>query len=314
MTRCEELLYSLVAVMIRYHDKQPGVTLKITERDEVLLRKKTHCLAKEIMSNTEIDFKTQLQDLIEQSTKHHDDRKPFLNYLVNEIIFLKSIVDKNSSFSSGQFAAYTTQVIELVTDLKHLLANSKGTKSPIRYHNTDLSPGSTVFLDGLVDNHYYSRGQLCNSGLILKEEILDRFNLTLHAPQAELDEFAMQLCQEHQNILLIPEFTAQLTYNSIPHSAFDNEEIYQLQEQFRAQEEEQKKLHSTIAKQLLTLYQLHEQLNISTVTETRLKETVKRQEETIEHLTQKISDLESLLLPEANSSSAAGFGFFSVAL
>jgi hypothetical protein len=306
MTRSEDLLYSLTTVIIRYHDKQSGVKILVAESDESVVRKKSRSLAKRIINDNKTDFKTRLESLIKECTESHADRRPFLSFLLNEIISLKSITDQNKSFSPIQFEEYKNQIAQLLFDFKQLLSNSKGTTPMITQHKTATSPGGRTSLEGLIDDSYLNRGQLCNSGLFLKEEILDRYNLNIDSSELEINEFAQQLCQEHQNALLIPELTAK----NESHNAMTNSHQQELELQLEELKESQKKLNSTISKQQLMLYLLYHQYTRSKSNETRLQKTIERHEETIEALTQKVNDLSSLSDADINGSTTSGFGFF----
>ncbi|MBL7479835.1 hypothetical protein [Legionella bononiensis] len=306
MTRSEDLLYSLTTVIIRYHDKQSGVKILVAESDESVVRKKSRSLAKRIINDNKTDFKTRLEYLIKECTESHADRRPFLSYLLNEIISLKSITDQKTSFSPIQYEEYKKQIAQLLIDFKQLLSNSKGTTPMITQHKTATSSGGRTSLEGLIDDSYLNRGQLCNSGLFLKEEILDRYNLTIDSSELEINEFAQQLCQEHQNALLIPELTAK----NDSHSGSTDSYQHELELQLEELKEAQKKLNSILSKQQLVLCLLYHQYTRSKYNETRLQKTIERHEETIEDLTQKVNELSSLAETDSNGSITPGFGFF----
>ncbi|KTD48258.1 hypothetical protein [Legionella quateirensis] len=310
MTRSEDLLYSLVTIIIRYHDKQSGVKSLVTESDESVVRKKSRSLAKRIINDNNIDFKTHLETLIKECTENHADRRPFLSFILNEIISLKSLTDQKNSFDPIEYEEYIKQITQLLIDFKLLLSNSKGTTPMITQHKTATSSGGRTSLDGLIDDSYLHRGQLCNSGLILKEEILNRYNLDIDSSEREINEFAQQLCQEHQNALLIPELTAK----NESHSNVSDTHQQELELQLEELKEAQKKLNATISKQQLILCLLYHQYTRSKSNETRQQKTIERHEETIEELTQKINDLSSLSDNDINISTTPGFGFFGLKL
>lgn len=310
MTRSEDLLYSLATVIIRYHDKQSGVKILITESDESLVRKKSRILAKRIINDSKTDFKERFDSLITECPKHHPDRRPFLSFILNELSSLKLIIDHQNSFSPSQLEEYKQQIIEMLKGFKGLLSTSKGTTSIITQHKTATSPGGKTSLEGLIDTSYLNSGQLCNSGIFLKEELMDRYNLDLDSTDTELSEFAQQLCQEHQNTLLVTELTAPKE----AHSVISDTEHHEIKVQLEESSEIEKKLKSTISKQQLALYLLFHQYSMLKSSESHLKKTIQRHEETIEYLTQKVDDLKILSSNDASSPVTPGFGFFGLNL
>ncbi|MGL5741535.1 MAG: hypothetical protein ACRCXC_02765 [Legionella sp.] len=101
MTRLEELIYSLTAVIIRYHDSQPRVKPLVVETDEELIKENSFSCAQRIIQNQEIHFKVRLNNLIKQCTD--SGRRPLLHYLLHAIISLKTLQEKTSSFEPMQF-------------------------------------------------------------------------------------------------------------------------------------------------------------------------------------------------------------------
>lgn len=209
MTKLDELLYSLTSVLVRYHDSQSGVKKLIIETDPHLLRKKSRACAIAILLNKEIDFKTRMGELIKECTNGYPARSPFLFYILHEITFLNSLHDKTQSFSSSQLEDYKNQLTQLLIDLKQLLTTTKGTTYNVKYSET----GAVIALSGLTNDSYLGNS-LCNSGLLIKEEILDTFNISASHSNEEIKVIAEGLCSEHQNTLLIPELQNQLAQST----------------------------------------------------------------------------------------------------
>ncbi|MGL5741538.1 MAG: hypothetical protein ACRCXC_02780 [Legionella sp.] len=54
-----------------------------------------------------------------------------------------------------------------------------------------------------MNNHAYFGGTFCNSGALLIDEVLERFNMSTTIYDYEIKEIAIGLCVESQNALLV---------------------------------------------------------------------------------------------------------------
>ncbi|HAT8591776.1 TPA: hypothetical protein JA986_03145 [Legionella pneumophila] len=212
MTRLEELLYTLTSVIIRYHDSQPKVLNKlIVESNPILLRRKALALAKEIIQDKDVECKGRLEELIQNCTKGYPDRKPFLYFILNEVLFLKSMLDKKSSFEPSKLEEYKKQIAQLLIDLKQLMITSKSKTYEVKYTSATENSETSISLSG-VKNDGYVGGEFCNSGNLIKEEVLEALNIHINSKNTaecssdeEIKALAESLCLEHQNALLVPE-------------------------------------------------------------------------------------------------------------
>ncbi|KGP64162.1 hypothetical protein EP47_10170 [Legionella norrlandica] len=213
MTKLEELLYTLASVIIRYHDSQPKVLNKlITENNPISLRRKAIILSKEIIQDQDVEFKARLEDLIKKCTKGYSDRSPFLHFILHEISFLKSMQDRKKSFEPSQLEEYKKQIAQLLIDLKLLMITPKSKTHGVTYTKASEDYETIISLSGLKNDGYVG-GEFCNSGNLIKEEVLEALNIHINSKvpeecssDEEIKEIASSLCMEHQNSLVVPEF------------------------------------------------------------------------------------------------------------
>lgn len=207
MIRLKELLYSLTTVIIRYHDSLVTPLIIATNKTEMHL--KSRDLATTIIDDHEQDFKLRLSEIIQNCTKGYPGRRPFLNFILNEIVLLHSYLNKKNSFSAEEFIEYKTQVFKLLMDFKGLLTTIKSKTYPVTQHKTEIGPEGIIALSGCI-NDGYTGNEFCNSGMFLKEEVLGILNIKISFVEEKYKEFADLICTEHQNTLLIPELLARI--------------------------------------------------------------------------------------------------------
>lgn len=247
MTRLEELIYSLVVVIVRYHDIHTKVKKVVPECEEPLLSKKYQACAVAMIQNKEIDFKTRLTALIKDCSEN--GRKPFFSYILHELAILKELNDKKCSFEPAQLEEYKNLINQMLTQFHSLLNTAKSSTCKVTYGKTELTAATTINLSGLKNDGYYG-GDLCESGKLLNDGVLGVLNLDKNSSLNDIKEVTERLCMEHQNALLIPELLAQ---NETLKKA--NEEQKQASNLLTIQhQEEQKKLEGIIKKQQITLY------------------------------------------------------------
>jgi hypothetical protein len=211
MTRFKDLLYSLTTVLVRYHDSQSGVDKLIVESDTQQIKTKSRKYAIDIINNPNKPCDKVLEDLINSCTKYYPDRRPFLHFLRHEIDFLKAMQTTNSSFETGKLEELKRQLRQLVIDFQYLLKTTKSVNYNVTCSKKDneRTPSAVqISLTGLVNNSYLGN-TMCNSGTILKEELFDRFSISLTSTPEEIGELMNAICDEHQNTLLVPELTKQ---------------------------------------------------------------------------------------------------------
>jgi hypothetical protein len=208
MIRLEDLLRSLVTTVIRYPDNNMS-RQAYQERAETLLLKLT-------------DEYKNLEDRI--STLPDKTRSPLFQYFIHEIKFLKEMLDRKNSFNTNELLHYKQQITQMLMTFKNLLLKTKteslDVKYSIVYSDSASSSSPSVTLLGtmavpnaITGTFQYLTGaantSLCNSGTLLKEELLD-LNIKASSSEQELQQLAHRLCQDLQDRLLLPELKAQI--------------------------------------------------------------------------------------------------------
>ena len=181
MTRLEDLIYSLATVIVGYHDSQ-GINKLVTEKDKAIRLEKTRAIAIQIIKATSPTFDERLKSLITECTDGYPLRKPFLHYLLNQLMFLHSAQSRLNSFDKDSFNLYTAEMAKMLTDFQNLITTPKSsTIDKIKYcaipsEKVKESGNTTITLSGLKNDSYYG-GEFCNSGELLHDEVLQRLNI-----------------------------------------------------------------------------------------------------------------------------------------
>lgn len=201
MTRLLDLLHSLTAVIIRYHDAQ-------TEKKMVYLVSELgkHSFDLSLKLLNKEDYQANLNQLIAQCTKTYKERKSFLDYMTHEITFIKSMLDRKSSCTELELTQLKQQITQMLLDFKQLLTTSKGEFYKVTYSKLTSEAPTTISIAGLKKNSYFlfPSSTLCLSGDLVKL-VLARLNLSPESSEQEIKETAENMCQELQNSLLVPE-------------------------------------------------------------------------------------------------------------
>lgn len=290
MTRLEELVYKLTAVIIRYHDKQTHVKALVVDNDKNSLKNKIHACADEILKCTKPDYKTRLEDLIKSCTEQSPRRQHFLKFLLHEIVFIQTQLDRNTAYNSDEFIRFQEQMNQLFTDLKKLMSTTKSNVCAIHHSNLEKKVVPSVKLQGLVNNGY-TGGELCNSGIILNEEVFSAFQLFANSSPTSTNQLVEQMCTELQNSLLVAELSTKNAKLSK-----QNAELKNALEILSAQQEATQKHLGEIASQLqvaentislsnANLKHMTELLALSKAKEKELLETNSSQQRAITQLT-----------------------------
>ncbi len=311
MTRLEDLLYSLATVIIRYHDVQSRVKKLVFETDKQLIRRDSRHLAKTIINDNQVDYKTKFEALVKECPP---ERKPFLTYVLNELVLIKLLLDRKTPFEPSQLEELKKQLFTLFSDFNKLLSTVKSRPCKITYSTSDFTPGSTHTLDGLV-NDGWAGSELCNSGIFLNQEVLERFGVTLISSPEEIAEIAEQICVEQQNALLISEIKMN-EGNLLPippqEEPSSTQEMEKKNEQLVAQLSKLKIAFYLLTTHYMKLSSQDEQLQktLSQCKERMAKDgrTITRHEETIEMLSQQIKDLSNASDSESTVSYGSFFG------
>lgn len=305
MTKLEELLYSLGIVLISYHDSQQyDNKKKLIDENSVSslkeLREKRMAYAKILLKDK--DFQQKSDEIIKDSPDKYQGRRPLLDFIVHEILFLRTIQEKTASFKPTELAECKKQLNQLFTDLKTLLTTPKGKCNLIAYSKikndvSDTSASSSseqvsssaapkVSLSGLISTDWFSApgkastsGQiLCNSGDIINDELLSVFNIPLSfsgkkvIPFSDRDaqQIVEDLCNEHQQILLERELKLENAKLDMIHPLLNAQQ--EISDKLRQEIEEQKTLIATLQEKADSQAQKISELNIE-IGELRQKES-----------------------------------------
>ncbi|WP_454782234.1 hypothetical protein [Legionella sp. WA2022007384] len=284
MTRLEELIYSLTAVIVRYHDSQPKVKKLVNETDEELLREKSLIRAKEIIQNKDVHFNIRLNELIKQC--NDSGRRPFLYYILHEITLLETLLNKKSSLEPAKLEECKNQIFQLLVDLKVLLETPKHKTYRMSYSQPEDTKERTIGLSGLKNDGYIG-GELCNSGDILNDSVLKRFNISTQTSNARISDIAEQICTEHQHVLLVSELSEKNTaLNKI-----NSEQEQELDLLSTEHKDTQKKLENITAKERMAIYVFYIIFKRMQAKEEKQKTVIEQQQDTIGELRQQISEL-----------------------
>ncbi len=212
MTRLEDLIYSLATVIVAYHDSQ-GIKKLITEKDKTIRLEKTRAKAIEIINTKSPTFEEYLKYLIKECTDDYPLRKPFLHYILNQLMFLSALQSKTNSFSPTLLVACKEEMASLLKDFKRLLTTGKSGTLEVRYcvlptEETKTSSNKLITLSGLENDAYYGN-KFCNSGDLLHDEVLQRLNITTTTPDELITALAHDICSGIQNSLLVPELVVK---------------------------------------------------------------------------------------------------------
>ena len=199
MARLHDLLHSLATVLILYHDTQEVKPL-ISEADPVILVQKTREKAEAILHEHDVPYHKCINELI----KECPDRKPFLSYLLNEIIYVKTMLDQEEPFSHREFEEYKTQISRMFTDFRQLLSTDKTKTCGVNYSAKVDDDCKVISIAGLMNTTYIGKS-LCKSGELLTREVMLRFNISNNAKDKEIGALVEDLCLEHLNVLLIQD-------------------------------------------------------------------------------------------------------------
>lgn len=291
MTRLEELLYSLVTVIVLYHDSQPRTKKLIVTTDGEVIQEKSLQHAKQIIFNQ--DFNISLNEIIKQCPDN--GRRPLLYYLLHEINFLKEFLDREKSLEPDSLDEYTNQIVQLFLNLKVLLENPKHKTCRINLIKTEDKKHSSINLPGLKNDGYLG-GDLCNSGEILNHLVLNRFNINGDTSDDRIMEIAEQICKEHQHTLLIQELKIQneqqKKLNLEQESKYDSLSCKSNQIQ--------KSIESVSKKQRLALYVFYFLFIRIRAKEENQRKLIEEQKKTIEIMEKKISELTEKVAPKSH--------------
>lgn len=291
MTRLEELLYSLVSVIVLYHDSQPRIKKLIVTTDGEVIQEKSLQYAKQMILNQ--DFNIRLNEIIKQCPDN--GRRPFLYYLLHEINFLKDFLDREKSLEPDFLDEYTNQIVQLFDNLKLLLETPKHRTCRINLVKTEDKKRSSIHLSGLKNDGYLG-GDLCNSGELLNHLVLSPFNVNGYTSNHRIKEIAEQICKEHQHTLLIEELKIQ----NEQQKKLNLEQESQYDSLSCKSKETQETIEGVSKKQTLALYVFYFLFIRLRAKEENQRKLIEEQKKTIQSMEKKISELTEKVAPKSH--------------
>lgn len=284
MTQLKKLIQSLTTVLVRYHDIQ-GVNIQVSGTDPKTPHSEYGKKAAELLGKENPD--TVLENLNNEFMDKYPERRELLKYLKNIIISLHKLSIKTETSSDSELNKYSKMVVQLVTDLKVLLATKKSVKYTVALKLPDKAPESFA-LKGLYDDGYLAFG-LCASGSLIQEEVLKLF---AELTDKELEETIIGIFLEHNNALLAAKYRTTPSdlstvmaenYKAIQLQIKTTEEI---QHQLKLSEEQNAKLRQQVdgylsaqAEDLVHTEKLESQLNEAQSANLALQERIKQLEQ-----------------------------------
>ncbi len=253
LTKLENLIISLITIIIRYHDSQNSVRSKLitNESNPEKLRLRSRELAGKLFDLEKNKLGAFLDKQIQEITTEYDLRKPFLNFLLYEICSLHSICKRTSAFTNEEQKEFITHITRLFNDFSTLLLTTKSTEYQIQF---DLFGTHKEFvLTGFKLNPYniyniYDSNALTNSGSLLKAEIMEHFFKGNSDKQEIRELFAETLCKDHQELLL----NSEKVNENMGLSVFNDKLIQELnavKSQLKTKEEQNSDLKLELEKQ-----------------------------------------------------------------
>lgn len=206
MTKIQRLAYGLISIVIKYHDSQNVEEKAIdafAKKSNLERKSAEEQLFKDIFLLSPIELKEVLTNLINSCTTNYQERKDYLNFILDTIINLKDCCSRQEAFTSETLDSIENQLKQLFQDFILLLKSNKGT--PCKVHRLSLCSLSKEHqnfstLTGLLDygGFYFTR-----SGNFLNTEVMQVFKITTNAHDEDIAATAKLMCLELQTPHLI---------------------------------------------------------------------------------------------------------------
>ncbi|WP_058535713.1 hypothetical protein [Legionella saoudiensis] len=210
-----DLIISLATILIRYHDSQK-INVCIKENEPAAMKKAAREYAMKLLQSE--DFDQEFARLNVECTKQYADFKriDLLTFIKDEIKILKEVSLRTTPFqesddesTNSEFNEYKNKIAMLLTDFKGLLNTQKTSVYEARIKKFNDPIVTKLGLHGMIDSVGVSNmfgmlksSPLCNSGDLVKVELLDRFNLTELSTSSEIRMVAEHICEGHQHALM----------------------------------------------------------------------------------------------------------------
>ncbi|USQ13307.1 hypothetical protein J2N86_11515 [Legionella lytica] len=296
-----DLITSLATILIRYHDSQ-GINVCIKESEPTAIKKASREYAMKLLQST--DFEQEFEKLNDECTKKYTERKDLLKFIKDEIVELKKISERTTPFSEGgsetdELSEYKDKVALLLFDFVNLLTTLKTAIYPVHVKVLNGPKETTLGLLGMKINTGFMYGfgmikssplsPFCNSGDLLKEELLERFNLSEKSIRSEIKVVADLICEGHQHALMAAKHKELQTTTTSKPEAQDEQEISSLNTEIKLLEAKLSEKEEKLLQLQNTINELQQKIEVdaqeSKVLESKLVEkekALKEAEVTIE--------------------------------
>jgi hypothetical protein len=200
-----KLIHALTIVLIRYHDSQEWCIPLIDSKNKSYDKQAYIEYATQLLSKN--NFSEELTQINKNATSKYILRLGLLNFIRGEIITLKKLTTRQTSFTELELKIYSKKIIQLFSDLINLLATPKNAIYRIDIDELNGQKKITVTLNGLMDKGMgLLNSTLCRSGVFIEEEILKLFNIErtteLNKILPDITATAEEICQGHQEFIL----------------------------------------------------------------------------------------------------------------
>ncbi|MFJ1268243.1 hypothetical protein ACD661_06720 [Legionella lytica] len=216
-----DLITSLATILVRYHDSQ-GINVCIKETEPTAVKKAARDYAMKLLQLDESDQEFARLN-VECTTKYADFKRiDLLTFIKDEIKILRELSLRTTPFlesddesTHSEFDDYKNKITMLLIDFKGLLITQKENIYEARIKRLNEPTPIKLGLHGMIDSKRMGNifgmlksSPLCNSGDLVKVELLDRFNLTELSTTSEIRIVAEHICESHQHALMAAQHKA----------------------------------------------------------------------------------------------------------
>lgn len=193
MSDLQKLLESFVTVIVRYHGaiksspRERGSSIATPTEPELEI-------ITSLMQEPMDGMIARLNDLITESTKDVNTRRPLLEYILYGITLTRSYLDNQEIDFETMLPVMQEKLTQLIVGIQILLACSQTFQKTIKYNDTEVS------MYGLS---YWPMPGLCTSGTILRETVLAPLSFAEETSQDTIKKMMGNIVKQYQSSLLI---------------------------------------------------------------------------------------------------------------
>lgn len=213
MIKLKMFVRALASTLVLYHDSQVEPSKKlIAEADESLLMKQSDDYALRILEDENIPFEKRFNQLSDEYTKSYPDRKPFLEFILSEIVYFKDLADRTEPLSTKELKTYTDELVRVFTIFQKLLTTMKShdpkNQVRVKFSTKADEPVKEELIAGLKNNALIG-SVLCRTGYLI-QDVLNLFHFKANTPEEDILVYATKVMNEFHHPLLIKKLTAQV--------------------------------------------------------------------------------------------------------